>query len=139
MTDIPSSRTTRRDWLLSERPQSRMQARLGRAYLTWARFRANRLAVIGLGIIFLLVLIAIFANLLAPHDPVVGDLAGARLLPPGTGGYLSLLGHGNERLQLHQHRQCHPHGEPGAGRGLGLGGQLQRQPIQHLGECERHR
>ena len=88
MTDITSSRMTRREWLLSDRPQSRMQARLGRAYLTWMRFRSNRLAVVGLAIIAVLVLIAAFANILAPHNPVVGNLAGARLLPPGSEGYL---------------------------------------------------
>jgi peptide/nickel transport system permease protein len=88
MTDITSSRMTRREWLLSDRPQSRMQARLGRAYLTWMRFRSNRLAVLGLAIIAMLVLVAAFADVLAPHNPVVGNLAGARLLPPGSEGYL---------------------------------------------------
>ena len=39
---------TRRDWLLTERPGSRLQARLGRAYTSWLRFSANRLAVAGL-------------------------------------------------------------------------------------------
>ena len=88
MTDAVSSPMTRREWLLSDRPESRMQARLGRTYLTWERFRANRLAVVGLAIIILLILIAIFANLLAPHNPIVGNLGGARLLPPGTDDYL---------------------------------------------------
>jgi peptide/nickel transport system permease protein len=88
MTDVAPSPMTRREWLLSDRPQSRMQARLGRAYMTWQRFRANRLAVLGLVIIILLVLVAIFADFLAPHNPVIGDLAGARLLPPGSDGYL---------------------------------------------------
>ena len=41
-------------WLLSERPASRMQARLGRAYMTWRRFSANRLALVGLAIIICL-------------------------------------------------------------------------------------
>ena len=88
MTEITSSRMTRREWLLSDRPQSRMQARLGRAYLTWARFRSNRLAVLGLTIIAMLLLVAAFADFLAPHSPVMGDLAGARLLPPGSEGYV---------------------------------------------------
>jgi len=88
MTELTSSRITRREWLLSERPQSRMQARLGRAYMTWARFRANRTAVLGLAIIAMLVMIAVFANVLAPHDPLAGDLAGSRLLPPGSGSFL---------------------------------------------------
>lgn len=76
-----------REWLLSERPQSRMQARLGRSYTIWKRFTSNKLAVIGLLIIIGLILVAIFANMLAPHNPYVGNLANARLLPPGTDGY----------------------------------------------------
>ncbi|MDB5556173.1 MAG: ABC-type dipeptide/oligopeptide/nickel transport system, permease component [Rhizobium sp.] len=88
MTDLTSSRITRREWLLSERPQSRMQARLGRAYMTWARFRANRMAVFGLAIIAMLIMVAVFASVLAPHDPLTGDLAGSRLLPPGSGSFL---------------------------------------------------
>ncbi len=49
-----NSPTTRREWLLSDRPQSRTQARLGRAYMTWRRFSANRLAVLGLCILLAL-------------------------------------------------------------------------------------
>ncbi len=84
----PSTPLSRRDWLLSDRPQSRTQARLGRAYVTWRQFTANRLAVVGLLIIVALLLIAAFANLIATHNPVVGDLMNARLLPPGSAGYL---------------------------------------------------
>ncbi|OJF94363.1 ABC transporter permease [Pararhizobium antarcticum] len=79
---------SRREWLLSDRPQSRLQARLGRAYMTWRRFSSNRLAMVGLGIILLLVAVAILADVLAPHSPVIGNLGGARLLPPGSEGYL---------------------------------------------------
>ena len=84
MTTRPLSR---REWLMSDRPQSRMQARLGRAYLVWSRFASNKLAVVGLCIIIALLLVAAFANVLAPHSPVIGDLRNARLLPPG-GEYL---------------------------------------------------
>jgi len=76
-----------RDWLLSDRPTSRQQARLGRAYVIWRRFAENRLALLGLGIIILLLLVAAFADVLAPHNPVQGDLMNARLLPPGSAGY----------------------------------------------------
>jgi peptide/nickel transport system permease protein len=75
---------TRREWLLSERPASRLQARLGRAYVAWRRFSANRLAFLGLIIIVALILVAAIAPALAPYSPVVGDLKGARLLPPGS-------------------------------------------------------
>ena len=73
----------RRDWLLSERPASRRQARLGEAYRTWTRLRANRLAMVGLGVIVLLVVVAVFADLIAPYDPLRGGgLRTDRLLPP---------------------------------------------------------
>lgn len=87
MTLAPDQPRSRRDWLLSDRPASRTQARLGRAYMTWLSFASNRLAVVGLVIILALVLVAAFAPLLAPHSPVAGDLARTRLLPPGTPGF----------------------------------------------------
>jgi peptide/nickel transport system permease protein len=70
------------DWLTAERPQSRKQAALGRTYNTWRVFARNRLAMLGLGIVILLVLLAIFADLLAPYSPYFGDLRTTRLLPP---------------------------------------------------------
>ncbi len=72
-----------RDWLLSDRPASRRQARLGQAYRTWSQLRRNKLAMVGLGIVVVLILMAIFANAIAPYDPIVGgDLRTERLLPP---------------------------------------------------------
>lgn len=74
---------SRRDWLLSDRPGSRRQARLGQAYRTWLAFRSNRLAMVGLGIVLLLIFMAIFADVIAPYDPLIGgDLRTERLLPP---------------------------------------------------------
>lgn len=75
---------TRRDWLLSERPASRLQAGLGRAYVAWRQFSANRLALAGLAILVALLLVAIFADVLAPYSATVGDLKNARLLPPSA-------------------------------------------------------
>ncbi len=74
----------RREWLLSERPHSRAQARLGQAYAVWRRFAASRLALVGLAIVFLLIATAIFAGLIAPYSPIAGDLKTARLLPPSA-------------------------------------------------------
>lgn len=71
-----------RNWLFSERPQSRSQARLGRAYMTWREFSANRLAVIGLFIILTLLVVALLANMLTPFSPLTGDLRTSRLLAP---------------------------------------------------------
>jgi peptide/nickel transport system permease protein len=74
---------TTREWLLSDHPGSRRQARLGQSFRTWLAFRSNGLAMVGLAIVVLLVLVAIFAPLIAPYDPIVGgDLRTERLLPP---------------------------------------------------------
>ncbi|MBT1158983.1 ABC transporter permease [Aminobacter anthyllidis] len=89
---------TRREWLLTDRPQSRLQARLGRAYLTWSRFAANKLAVIGLGIILLLLFVAAVAPLLAPHSPYIGDLKNARLLAPSATNWLGTDDQGRDIL-----------------------------------------
>ncbi|BCG91189.1 nickel transporter permease [Mesorhizobium sp. 131-2-1] len=75
---------SRRDWLLSDRPASRMQARLGRGYVAWRRFSANRLAFLGLLIIIGLLAVAALADVLAPYSPTVGDLKNARLLAPSA-------------------------------------------------------
>jgi peptide/nickel transport system permease protein len=42
--------------------------------LAWQRFRRNRLAMVGLGTIIVLALIAIFAQQLAPYDPIRPDV-----------------------------------------------------------------
>ena len=83
MSETTLPKETWREWLLTERPQSRAQAKLGRSYMIWRRFTANKLAVLGL-----LVFVAAFAPWLAPHSPVSGDLANSRLLPMGSPGYL---------------------------------------------------
>jgi peptide/nickel transport system permease protein len=88
---------SRRDWLLSERPASRMQARLGRAYMTWRRFSANRLALFGLAIIVALLLVAAFADVLAPYAPTVGNLRDG-LLPPSEAHWFGTDDQGRDIL-----------------------------------------
>lgn len=74
-----------RAWLLSPEPNSRWQARLGRFYLGWRAFTRNPLAVVGLSVVVLLILVAIFADFIAPYSPVAGgDLRTQRLLPPSA-------------------------------------------------------
>ena len=70
-------------WLLSDRPQSRRQAALGRAYAGWRTFAHNRLAMVGLAIVLALVAVALLADVLAPYPPTVGELS-QRLLPPSA-------------------------------------------------------
>ncbi len=74
-------------WLMSDRPQSRKQAALGRLYAGWRSFAHNRLALVGLAIVAALVLVAALAPLLSPYSPTVGEL-GQRLLPPSSSHWL---------------------------------------------------
>ncbi|MDP3407043.1 nickel transporter permease [Bosea sp. (in: a-proteobacteria)] len=73
--------TTWTDYLLSDSPASRRQARLGQAYRKWLAFRRNPLAMVGLCIIVALLLVAAFAPLIATADPLAQNLD-RRLLPP---------------------------------------------------------
>ncbi|MCL6706440.1 ABC transporter permease [Pseudomonas sp. R2.Fl] len=95
---VPNEKQSLRDWLLSDRPQSRWQARSGRIYVIWRQFSANRLAVVGLLILLGLLFVAAFADLLAPYSPVTGDLKNARLLPPDALHWLGTDGQGRDIL-----------------------------------------
>jgi len=86
MTDI-ISKPTLREWLLTDTPTSRRHAKFAAIYTGWLTLKSNSMAMIGLGILVLLVLIAALAPLLAPHDPFVQTLAN-RLQPPGSDGHI---------------------------------------------------
>ncbi|MFC0407289.1 ABC transporter permease [Roseomonas elaeocarpi] len=83
MSAAPFSRA----WLLSNAPASRRQAAWGRRYQGWLAFRRNPLAMAGLIVVLVLLLAAIFAPLLATHDPGVQDLAN-RLQPASAAHWL---------------------------------------------------
>ena len=85
-------------WLVSERPRSRRQAFLIRVYGGWRTFTANRLAVVGLLIVIALVLVALFANQLAPYSPYSGDLRTTRLLPPSAAHWFGTDDQGRDIL-----------------------------------------
>ncbi|MCK8482550.1 ABC transporter permease [Aliiroseovarius sp. S2029] len=78
---------TLKQWLLTDTPTSRRHAKISAFYQGWLSFRSNTMAMIGLGILVALVVIAAAAPLLAPHDPYVQDL-GNRLAPLGTEGHI---------------------------------------------------
>ncbi|EFH09448.1 ABC transporter permease [Teichococcus cervicalis] len=82
-----SDSVSTRDWLLSDTPASRAQARWGRRYQLWLAFRRNWLAVAGLAIVLLMLVVALAAPLLATHDPGVQNLAN-RLQPPSAAHWL---------------------------------------------------
>jgi len=70
-------------WLTTATPASRDQARAGRLYRGTLALLANPLAAIGLVVVAILLLVALFAPLLAPYPPDAQDLA-SRLLPPSA-------------------------------------------------------
>ncbi len=74
---------TLRQWLNSDSPSSRLQARTGRVWHLTVTLCHNPLAVIGSLIIISLIIIAVFAPLIAPWSPIGQDLAN-RLQPPST-------------------------------------------------------
>jgi peptide/nickel transport system permease protein len=76
-----------RAWLLDEAPHSRRQAALGRWYRVWLAFSRNRLAMLGLGIVVALVLMAALAPVLPLASPYAQDLA-RRLQPPSAADWL---------------------------------------------------
>jgi peptide/nickel transport system permease protein len=69
------------EYLTSDAPASRGQARAGQFYRQWLAFRRNPLAVAGLVIVVALLLAAAFAPLVATHDPLAQNLD-RRLLAP---------------------------------------------------------
>lgn len=84
-------------WLLSERPLSRRQAALGRAYAGWLAFARNRLALLGLLLVAVLVLLALLAPWIAPYPPTIGELAD-RLQPPSAAHWLGTDDQGRDIL-----------------------------------------
>jgi peptide/nickel transport system permease protein len=74
------------EWLRDPNPSSRLQSRMAQSYLSWLRMKRNKLAMIGLLITVALVLMAVFAPLLAPYDPITQNLQ-ERLQPPLTAGH----------------------------------------------------
>ncbi|WP_439498535.1 ABC transporter permease [Bosea sp. (in: a-proteobacteria)] len=63
----------------------------------WLAFTRNRLSWIGLGLLALIVLIALFAPLLAPYDPLEQNLV-ARLEPPSAEFWLGTDSYGRDVL-----------------------------------------
>ena len=78
---------SRKEWLLSDAPQTRRQARLGAFYQGWLTFRGNKLAMLGLIVLVGLIGMAILAPWIAPQSPFAQDLAG-RLQPPSADHWL---------------------------------------------------
>lgn len=78
---------SRREWLLTDAPQTRRQARLGALYQGWLTFRANKLAMFGLIVLIILIGMAILAPWISPQSPFAQDLAG-RLQPPSSEHWL---------------------------------------------------
>ncbi|WGF90445.1 nickel transporter permease [Marinivivus vitaminiproducens] len=68
-------------YLTAPVPASPFQARMQQLWLAWWRLRSNPSAVLGLLILLLILMLALFAPLIATHDIFAQDLA-QRLQPP---------------------------------------------------------
>ena len=89
-------------WLLTDRPLSRRQAALGRAYAGWLSFAGNRLAMLGLALVLMLVLVAVLAPWIAPYPPTIGELSD-RLQPPSAQHWLGTDDQGRDILSRLMH------------------------------------
>ena len=74
-------------YLRSDAPTSRRQALLCQLWRRWLALRRNPLAVVGLLIVVTLLAIAMFAPLIATHDPIAQNLD-QRLRPPSAAAWL---------------------------------------------------
>ncbi|WP_339781495.1 nickel transporter permease [uncultured Thalassospira sp.] len=82
-THVHTPKTGLKQWLTTDKPQSRFQAKCGRSWVAWIKITENRLAMIGLSIVVGLILVTIFAPLLAPYNPLAADLTN-RISPPSA-------------------------------------------------------
>lgn len=87
MSDMTSQHPSWREWLTTDAPTSRRHARLANLYQGWLTLRANSMAMFGLGILLALLLVALLAPVLSPHDPFEQSLSN-RLQPLGTEGHI---------------------------------------------------
>ncbi|WP_371870124.1 ABC transporter permease [Gemmobacter megaterium] len=76
-----------RDWLLSDDPETRLQARLGQGYRLARALARNPLAMVGLAVIVLLLVMAALAPWIAPYSPLEGMLSN-RLQPPSSAHWM---------------------------------------------------
>ena len=68
-----------RDWLLDPAPTSRRQAQLGGWFRSWLALQRNSLAMAGLAIVLILVLVAVFAPVIADRNLAVQQVLEDRL------------------------------------------------------------
>mgnify|MGYP000040967539 CR=1 FL=1 len=87
MSDMTSQHSSWREWLTTDAPTSRRHARLANLYQGWLTLRANSMAMFGLGILLALLVVALLAPVLSPHDPFEQSLSN-RLQPLGTEGHI---------------------------------------------------
>jgi peptide/nickel transport system permease protein len=83
MTAAIQERPSLRQWLLTDAPQSRRQAQLGRWYTDWLALRRNPLAMVGLAVVAGLLLMAAIGPSLLSASPFTNFLT-ERLDPPSA-------------------------------------------------------
>ncbi|MDA9556589.1 ABC transporter permease [Vibrio sp.] len=84
---LEKNKPSLKDWLLDDSPTSQWQAQCSSMYRVWLSLASNPLTMIGMFFILVLVLMAMFAPILATHSPTETNL-GFRLLPPSSENWL---------------------------------------------------
>ncbi|MBN7776561.1 ABC transporter permease [Nitratireductor aquimarinus] len=70
-----------RHWLADPHPTSPFQARMHQSWRMWRKLKRNGSALLGLAILFVIVIAAVFAPLLSTHDIFAQDLGNRLSLP----------------------------------------------------------
>lgn len=71
-----------------EMTNKRKTKKRGQMAEAWARMKTQPIAVVSLAVVALLVLIAVFADLIVPFSKAITQVAADKLLPPGTNGHI---------------------------------------------------
>lgn len=81
MTDTAQRPPSWRHWLTNPNPTSPLQANLHQTWRMWRKLCRNHSALLGLGILLVIIFAAAFAPLLATHDIYVQNLGNRLALP----------------------------------------------------------
>ncbi|MEQ9246827.1 MAG: D,D-dipeptide ABC transporter permease, partial [Nitratireductor sp.] len=74
-------------WITDDVPKNRAHASAVKIYTSARNISRNVITMTGVAIVATLIVVAVCAPLLAPHDPLTQDLS-QRLLPPGSESHL---------------------------------------------------
>jgi peptide/nickel transport system permease protein len=72
----------------TEKTNKRKTKKRGQMAEAWARMKTQPIAVVSLSVVAVLILIAVFADLIVPYSKAITQVAADKLLPPGSSGHI---------------------------------------------------